>query len=596
MPQQVLREVFGHAGFRGGQAPAIEAVLAAADALVILPTGAGKSLCYQVPAVVLARRQAGTTVVVSPLIALMQDQVAALQGRGVQAAALHSHQDDDAQHQVVVPFLRGELELLYVSPERAMLASFHRMLARVRIALLAIDEAHCVSQWGHDFRPEYLALGALREVVPAPMIALTATATPRVAEEICRALRLRAPLRVSGDFRRPNLAFAVRHLRGDEARLEACVAACDAAGLRGRGGAGRGIIYCSTRKQAETVARRLAAAGVAAGHYHAGRTPLARERAQGAFASGKTRVLVATNAFGMGVDLPDVRLIVHFAAPGSLEAYYQEAGRAGRDGAPASCLLFFGPGDLVTQRRIAGGPSRSLAAAERAAEALLAIERYASSATCRQIMLCAHFAASAAACGICDVCTDPEGVTTRDPAPQVSALDQAAREVILGAAASLRRPVGKGVLARALRGSRAKTVATAGLLTLPQHGALHAASEDAIEATIELLITERRLVRRGRKYPKVDLAGRTPAPRANARVRSATSGVVRELGRYRSRMARELKWKAYMVLQRKTIAAIDSMRPTTHAALASIPGLGPAKIQRFGDDIIALVRRHQADR
>ncbi|MBA3538636.1 MAG: ATP-dependent DNA helicase RecQ, partial [Deltaproteobacteria bacterium] len=347
----VLQDAFGFGELRPGQREAIEAVLGGRDAIVLLPTGAGKSLCYQAPAVLLARAGRGTTIVVSPLIALMNDQVSALRGRGIAAAAIHSQLDDEERLEAIAALQRGELALLYISPERAVMDGFKRLLARAPIGLLAIDEAHCVSQWGHDFRPEYLRLAELREVIRVPAIALTATATPRVMAEIATSLELRDPAIVRGDFRRPNLAFEVQHHVRDEARIDATIAALDAAGLRSRTGPGRGIVYCSTRKKAETVAAALGKAGFAAGYYHAGRTGLARDRAQRGFALGKTRVLVATCAFGMGIDYPDVRVIVHFQAPGSLEAYYQEAGRAGRDGLPGRCILLFGAGDLVTQRR-----------------------------------------------------------------------------------------------------------------------------------------------------------------------------------------------------------------------------------------------------
>ena len=600
----VLRDVFGHRGFRDGQAIAVDAVIAGKDALVVLPTGGGKSLCYQVPAVVAARRGRGTTIVVSPLIALMEDQVAALTGRGVAAAALHSHQDDDEQREVIMRFLRGELTLLYVSPERATLDSFKRMLGRVTIALFAIDEAHCVSQWGHDFRPEYLRLHELREVVAAPMIALTATATPPVVAEIQRALELAPPVRVIGDFARPNLQFAVEHHRSDATRLRATIGACEAAGLRGAGGAGRAIIYCSTRKKAETVADALKSAGFGAGYYHAGRTPLARERAQRSFAGGRTRVLVATSAFGMGIDHGDVRLIVHFQAPGSLEAYYQEAGRAGRDGELARCVMLFGPGDLMTQRRLQGSGG-SLAVRQRREDALAAIAGYANGARCRQQVLCNHFTGGDGqpSCLRCDVCGG-EAPEVEETAPAV-ALGGDARERVLEALGHLRRPVGAVALARALRGSRAKNVAAAGLLDLPEHGALGDVDEDAIVATIDSLVREGRAVRRGRKYPTVGLAGAAiAAPRARrgfastaadggarpARPRRMFSELTRALERFRKKMARELKWKAYMVFQQRVITAIDQLRPTTHDALARVPGLGPAKIARFGDELLALVR------
>lgn len=663
---EVLQQVFGYPGFRGGQGEAVAAVLAGRDAVVLLPTGGGKSLCYQVPGIVAHRAGRGATLVISPLIALMIDQVAALQGRGVPAAALHSQLEEDEQRGALAAFQAGELALLYVSPERAAAPGFRRALTKAQIALIAVDEAHCLSQWGHDFRPEYLRLHELREHVSAPVIALTATATPRVMDEISGELRMRAPVTVRGDFARPNLAFSVRHLKNDAARKQVVIEACDAAGMRARAGAGRAIIYCSTRKKAEAVAEELRSAGFPAGHYHAGRTALARDRAQRSFALGRTRVLVATSAFGMGIDHGDVRLIVHFQTPGSLEAYYQEAGRAGRDGAPARCLMLFGEGDLMTQRRLQSDRSGGRGADSRGEQALAAIARYAAAQQCRQQMLCAHFTGrdDHPSCGSCDVCcrgeatTADEGVPARVEAEPIAPLADGGREAILAAVAALAKPIGKTKLAKALRGSKARDLGALG--RLPQYGALGEASEAQVVAAIDELIAERKLVRMGRKYPTVWLAGRPVRARA-ARAAAAApdaaaagdqasdeasdeasddalpkalavrstdrasrraedkaaatyqrryraigrlaasqiakerafraSDIARELERYRQRMARQLSWKTYMVFQRKTIAAIDQQRPRTQAALARIPGMGPAKIERFGKDILALVER-----
>ncbi len=586
----IARDVFGYAELRAGQRDAITAVLEGRDAIVLLPTGGGKSACYQIPAVFLARKGRGTTLVVSPLIALMNDQVAGLRGKGIAAAAIHSQLEDDDRAAAIGAFVRGELAVLYVSPERAVLDSFKRLLARAPIALLAIDEAHCVSQWGHEFRPEYMRLAELREIVRAPVIALTATATGRVMTEIGKGLALHDPLIVRGDFRRPNLAFEVQHHKGDAARIAAIIAILDAAGLRSRAGAGRGIVYCSTRKKTESVAGELKAAGFAAQHYHAGRTGLARDRAQRAFEVGRARILVATSAFGMGIDYPDVRAVVHFQAPGSVEAYYQEAGRAGRDGDPARCVMLFGQGDLMTQRRISGGSHRD-------EDALLALERYAMAARCRQQLICTHFtgADDVPACGRCDVCTGSVHEVVAEVVPVLPAADQ---QLIVEAVGALHRGVGKTNLARALRGSHAKAVVAHGLVQLPQFGRLTDASEASIIATIDRLVAERRLVRRGKKYPTVALPGAAPvrqaAPRASRPRGSGarTSSITLELDSFRKRMARQLKWKAYMVLQRATIAAIDQARPASREALAKIAGLGPAKIARFGDEILAVVRRH----
>jgi ATP-dependent DNA helicase RecQ len=595
--RDVLRDVFGHAEPRPGQREAIDGVLGGRDVVVLLPTGAGKSSCYQVPAVALARSGQGTTVVVSPLIALMNDQVGGLGARGVAAAAVHSQLDDAARGEAIRAFVHGELAVLYVSPERAVLDGFKRMLARTPIALVAIDEAHCVSQWGHDFRPEYMRLHELREVVAAPVVALTATATPRVLHEIVRGLALRDPVIVRGDFRRPNLAFEVQHHRGDADRLAATIAVLDGAGLRGRTGRGRGIVYCSTRKKTETVAAALKAAGFAAMHYHAGRTGLARDRAQRAFELGRARVLVATSAFGMGVDYPDVRAIVHFQAPGSLEAYYQEAGRASRDGNPGRCVMLFGAADLVTQRRLSEGAG-SGTTSHRHEDALATLERYASAARCRQQILCAHFTGGddPIACGICDICVDPSSAraVAQAPVEPAAALAAADQQLIVDAVGALRRGVGKLNLARALRGSHAKAMIAHGLVHLPQFGKLAEVSEASIVATIDRLIAERRLVRRGRRYPTVALPGAAAARRPRAARAPRTASVTFELDRYRKRMARQLKWKTYMVFPRSVMTAIDRQRPTSREALARIAGLGPSKIARFGEDILAVVRRHAA--
>jgi ATP-dependent DNA helicase RecQ len=608
----VLSEVFHHEEFRPGQAEAVEAALSGGDAAVLLPTGSGKSLCYQVPALVASRAGGGTTLVLSPLIALMRDQVGALLGRGVRAAALHSHQDPDDQQDAVVAFLRGELDLLYVSPERAAKESFRRMLRRVKIALIAIDEAHCVSQWGHDFRPDYMRIHELREIVDAPAIALTATATPAVMEEIESRLGLRAPVVVRAGLARSNLRFSVRALRTQDARLAALQLELELSALRGRRGAGRGIVYCSTRKTTETVAKALRAAGIAATHYHAGRTKRERERAQQAFEAGRIRVLVATNAFGMGIDLPDIRLIVHFQTPGSVEAYYQEAGRAGRDGDPARCVLFFGLGDLATQRRLSAANAGGAVLARRREAALAAMAGYATELRCRLQGLVAHFtgAQDHPLCGLCDVCSGAATDACEEDLASPSArppreLPEAARELIVRAVDRLTRPVGKTNLARALRGSRAKALSRGGLLTLPEYGQLSGYDEASIVAAVDALLAEGRLQRTGRKYPTVWIPGkavrsaRATDPAASGpearRQRSRRYGgpIARELDNYRRRKARALKWKAYMVFPRSTVLAIDREEPASADELARIPGLGPARIERFGDDILELVRRHR---
>lgn len=602
----VLREVFGYDDFRPLQTEAIRAAVDGKDVVVLLPTGSGKSLCYQVPALVARRRGEGMTIVVSPLIALMQDQIDALMGRGVAAAALNSHQTAEERREVVQRLEDDAIDLLYVSPERIATSSFKKLLTRLRVARIAIDESHCVSQWGHDFRPDYLEIGGLREVVDAPAIALTATATPRVVDEIRSRLGLRDAPVVRGDFSRPNLSFAVEHRRLQAERLEVLSRAIRDTGLAERGSRGRIIVYCPTRKVTESVAKALRGEGLPVGYYHAGRTKLARDRAHRAFAAGRTRILVSTNAFGMGIDFPDVRLIVHFAAPGSLEAYYQEAGRAGRDRQPAKCLLIFSKQDLVTQRKLESEAASQLVR-ERRQEALAAVARYANASSCRQQLLVRHFTGGdeIVRCGVCDRCRDPEAevaVEPERPAPVITPLPESSRQLIISAVDRLRRPVGRTRLAQALRGGRAKSLSRGGLLTLPEYGALSAYDEPSIVAAIDDLLEAGVLRRAGRRYPTVWMANkpvRNPKaadderPKRKARPRAGR--IARALDDYRKRTARRLKWKPYMVMQRRVLMAIDRNRPETHDDLLRIPGLGPAKVEKFGDEILEIVQRYADD-
>ncbi len=338
-PQQVLQQVFGFDALRPGQDAVVAAIMEGRDALAIMPTGGGKSLCYQLPALC----RTGVTVVVSPLIALMKDQVDALQARGVPAAAINSSLGAEEYRQVMAAFRAGELKVVYVAPERFGQEGFMSALARTEVSLLAVDEAHCLSQWGHDFRPDYLRLGQVRARLGFPQtVALTATATAPVREDILSTLQLRDPATIISGFARDNLDFAITHCEGRKAkfeRLRALIAKWRT-----------GIIYCSTRKNVMAVFDELSSGGsthVVA--YHAGMTDEERAFSQDAFISGRADVVVATNAFGMGIDRADVRFVAHFEIPGSVEAYYQEAGRAGRDGEPSACELLFNHADLKTQ-------------------------------------------------------------------------------------------------------------------------------------------------------------------------------------------------------------------------------------------------------
>lgn len=334
--RRVLRQVFGYPEFLPGQADAIGAVLAGRDVLAVMPTGGGKSLCYQLPALLLD----GVTVVVSPLLALMKDQVDALRQQGIAAAAVNSSLPRDEQAEVMDRAAQGEISLLYVAPERFDDHRFMAALRRVHVARLAVDEAHCISQWGHDFRPSYRQLGTVRARIGAPpLIALTATADPRVREDIIGRLGLRDPVALVAGFDRPNLRFDVVRVKNQKQKVEHI--AKKLASLRDESA----IVYCGTRKRTEALVDALQRRRIRCAAYHAGMDPADRDRIQDAFARDRLRVIVATSAFGMGIDKPDVRLVLHHDMPESLEAYYQEAGRAGRDGDPAECVLYFAPRD-----------------------------------------------------------------------------------------------------------------------------------------------------------------------------------------------------------------------------------------------------------
>ncbi|NKB46330.1 MAG: DNA helicase RecQ, partial [Legionellales bacterium] len=394
-PQQILEQVFGFAQFRSQQEVVIEELVAGRDQFVLMPTGGGKSLCYQIPALV----RSGVAIVVSPLISLMQDQVHALQANGVAAAYYNSALSSEDSRRVLAKMHQHELDLLYIAPERLMMERFLQRLEEIDIALFAIDEAHCVSQWGHDFRPEYVQLGQLRQTFPdIPMIALTATADAQTRQDVMMQLRLRDPQVHVASFDRPNIRYTVLEKHKPFDQLIQFV------GER-RGQAG--IVYCTTRKKVEEVTQRLQTEGIESLAYHAGLPVQQRQHAQQAFQRDDIHIIVATVAFGMGIDKPNVRFIVHFNIAKNIENYYQETGRAGRDNLPAEALTLFGLSDLVQVRALL---ERTENPTQRRIELhkLNAIAGFAEAQTCRRQVLLNYFGESlAVACGNCDICLHP---------------------------------------------------------------------------------------------------------------------------------------------------------------------------------------------
>ena len=596
----VLGSVWGYRSFRPGQAEAIDAWRAGHDVQVLMPTGGGKSLCYQVPAVL--DHKAGPTLCVSPLVALMEDQVAALSDKGVPAACLHRGMPTETKRRIEAR-LRDHA-LIYASPERLKSARFRRRLREAGVHRVAIDEAHCISAWGHDFRPDYRNLGVLKEELGAPVMALTATATPRVMADIRDSLGLVDPVVVRRGFERENLSFEVEHVRGDRARTARIIGLLHDTDLAD----GRAIVYAATRKRVVALAQDVRSAGIQVGWYHAGRTDGARAKAQDDFAVGKTRVLVATTAFGMGVDLPDVRLVAHAQAPGSLEGYYQQAGRAGRDGQPARAVLLYSASDAVTQKRLRRGSD------DPGAEAgWKALQGYVFGTRCRQALLVEHFTGEpgAADCGRCDACRRPSDVEeqvqeARDAHRERRRVREAKRkedlaielteeqeQAILAFVDALKKPVGKTAVAAGVRGSKAKRIKGLGLLKNPHHGALAGVPELAVLAAIEAMLEDGRLVPKGRKYPTVWLPDKRVRPQTTRRkTGEAPKGLKAALRSFRSREARRKRYKPYQVFPNAVIDAIVATRPASAKDLLAIDGMGPTRVRRYSQAILELVREH----
>jgi ATP-dependent DNA helicase RecQ len=591
-----LRHVFGYDRFRGEQGEIVEHLVAGGDALVLMPTGGGKSLCYQLPALL----RDGTGIVVSPLIALMQDQVEALRQLGVRAAFLNSSQDAPTAAAVERELLDGRLDLLYVAPERLLTARFLSLLERTPVALFAIDEAHCVSQWGHDFRPEYRQLTLLHERWPQiPRIALTATADAPTRREIVERLALEDARQFVSSFDRPNIRYTV--LAKDDSRRQ-LLDFLD--GHRGDSG----IVYCLSRRKVDATAAMLAERGMRALPYHAGLDAATRTRHQRRFLREDGIVMVATIAFGMGIDKPDVRFVAHLDLPKSLEGYYQETGRAGRDGDPAEAWLAYGLGDAVLLRRMiedgdAGDERKRLEHAK-----LDALIGYCESTGCRRQTLLGYFGeAHAGACGNCDNCRQP---------PQTWDATEAARKALscvyrtgqrFGAAhmidvlrgadtAKVRQfghqsvstyGIGGELDARQWRGVFRQLV-SAGVLEadIEGHGALRLTAEAtpllrgerSLQLRAEPPARERRRTGGGKAAPTTAPSIDLPADAA------ARFAVLRE---WRAGIAREQNVPAYVIFHDATLRSIALQQPRDLDALAGIGGVGAGKLERYGREVIA---------
>lgn len=592
---RVLRDTFGYQQFRPGQLEIVTEAASGRDCLVVMPTGGGKSLCYQLPALLMD----GMALVVSPLISLMKDQVDQLTANGISAGYLNSAQTREQQYDVISACRRGHIKLLYVAPERLVMDNFLEQLSGWNLSLLAVDEAHCISQWGHDFRPEYRALGTLRNHFPGlPFIALTATADETTRQDILRLLALRNPLIHISSFDRPNIRYTLIEKFKPTDQLLRFVQS-----QRGKSG----IIYCNSRKKVEDAADRLRAKGLSVAAYHAGMDNESRDRVQEAFQRDDLQIVGATVAFGMGINKPNVRFVVHFDIPRNIESYYQETGRAGRDGLPAEAVLFYDPADMVWLRRcLDEKPEGELQDIER--HKLNAMNAFAEAQTCRRLVLLNYFGESQQKpCGNCDICLDP-------PQQYDGLLDA---QKALSCVYRVGQRFGMGYVAELLRGANNTRIREFGHDKLPVYGIgkdkTHEHWISILRQLIHLgLLTQNvaqysalQLTEAARPVLRGEVALQLAVPRVlNLKMKSRSASAAKSLSsnydrrlfaklrNLRKAIADEENVPPYVVFNDATLLEMAEQQPTRESELLSVNGVGHRKLERFGQAFLAMIREH----
>jgi ATP-dependent DNA helicase RecQ len=592
----VLRRVFGYDSFRGQQQEIIEHVIAGADALVLMPTGGGKSLCYQIPALV----RPGAGVVISPLIALMQDQVDAMVHLGVRAGFLNSTQDAGQRRQVESDFVAGELDLLYLAPERLRMEQTLRLLDRGAVSLFAIDEAHCVSQWGHDFRPDYLELSALHERWPGvPRIALTATATQATKAEIAQRLNLAGARHFVASFDRPNICYRIAPKNEPKRQLLQLL------GTEHAGDAG--IVYCLSRASVEQTAQFLVANGIEALPYHAGLDARTRTSNQARFLREDGLAMVATIAFGMGIDKPDVRYVAHLDLPKSVEGYYQETGRAGRDGLPSTAWLAYGLSDVVQQRKLIDTSEGGEAHRRRLSAHLDAMLALCETVECRRSQLLGYFGEHGVACGNCDTCLVPPQSWDGTVAAQkvLSAVFRLQRErrqkfgagqvidillgkktdrviqhdhaslTVFGIGTELREAQWRGVVRQLLAQGLLAVEGDYGTLALT-------------DASTSVLRQQRQVLLRSEPERPPKAAKPAKARRGEPASLSAEAvGLFEHLRAWRAAVAKEQGVPAYVIFHDSTLREVAARRPASLAELGKVSGIGENKLAKYGEQVLS---------